>query len=78
MQKGKTAMIFFGVQNLEVFRTAYARNVLAAKQPKEECRIPRIIHQIWLGSPRPCQVLRFLRLDEFLDELVRMGIQIMD
>jgi len=42
-----------GIQNLEVFRNRYAKNVLLAQQPNESYRIPKIIHQIWLGSPVP-------------------------
>jgi len=44
---------YVGMQNLEVFRTCYARNVLLAKGLNESYRIPRIIHQIWLGSSVP-------------------------
>lgn len=41
------------IQNLEIFRSCYTRNILLASGPKEVCRIPKIIHQIWLGSPVP-------------------------
>jgi hypothetical protein len=49
------------LQNLEVFRSAYARNVLLAKQPHDTYRIPKIIHQIWLGSPVPRKYFTWMR-----------------
>jgi hypothetical protein len=44
---------FSGMQNLELFRNCYAKNVLLASQPNDTYRIPKIVHQIWLGSPVP-------------------------
>lgn len=41
------------IQNLQVLQIAYMKNVLAANQNSESNRIPKIIHQIWLGSPVP-------------------------
>lgn len=40
---------------LDFFRSRYAKNILAARQDQETegYRIPRIVHQIWLGSPLP-------------------------
>jgi mannosyltransferase OCH1-like enzyme len=43
----------YKTQNLEIYRTCYTRNILQSKQSTDEYRIPRIIHQIWLGSPVP-------------------------
>lgn len=49
------------IQNLQVFQIAYARNVLLAKQGSEANRIPKIIHQIWLGSPLPEKYFAWMR-----------------
>lgn len=49
------------VQNLQVFQLAYARNVLAAKQRSKSFRIPKIIHQIWIGSPLPEKYFAWVR-----------------
>jgi hypothetical protein len=49
-----------GIQNLEVFRTCYARNVLLASQRNDTYRIPKIIHQIWLGSPVPIKYFAWM------------------
>ena len=41
------------LQNSQIFQMAYTRNVLIAKKANISTRIPKIIHQIWLGSPLP-------------------------
>ena len=41
------------IQNLQVFQIAYLKNVLLAHKYRGSNRIPKIIHQIWLGSPVP-------------------------
>lgn len=51
----------YKIENLEVFRTAYTRNVLLAQQARPENRIPKIIHQIWLGSPVPLKYAKWMR-----------------
>lgn len=40
---------------LDLFRYLYARNIVLIKDSGlgHEYRIPRIVHQIWLGSPPP-------------------------
>lgn len=49
------------IQNLQVFQLAYMRNVLLAKQSNESFRIPKIIHQIWVGSPLPEKYFVWMR-----------------
>ena len=49
------------IQNLQVFQLVYARNVLLAKQTNESFRIPKIIHQIWIGSPLPEKYFAWVR-----------------
>lgn len=45
---------FSNTKYLELFRNIYAQNIIKARMLEEESiRIPRIIHQIWLGSPVP-------------------------
>lgn len=48
-------------ENLKLYRTIYTRNILLAKNSKEVCRIPKIIHQIWLGSPVPARYIAWMR-----------------
>jgi mannosyltransferase OCH1-like enzyme len=49
------------LQNFEIFHTAYARNVLLTKGQNETYRIPKIIHQIWLGSPVPAKYFEWIK-----------------
>ncbi|MEN9343376.1 MAG: hypothetical protein RLZZ453_163 [Chlamydiota bacterium] len=51
----------YRAENLKLYRTIYARNILLAKPPQETYRIPKIIHQIWLGSPVPVRYLAWMR-----------------
>ena len=51
----------YRTQNLKLFRTIYARNILLASDSKETYRIPKIIHQIWLGSPVPFRYIAWMR-----------------
>ncbi|MGL4539814.1 MAG: glycosyltransferase family 32 protein [Candidatus Rhabdochlamydia sp.] len=45
---------FSNTRYLEIFRNIYAQNIIKARILEEETvRIPRIIHQIWLGSRVP-------------------------
>lgn len=48
------------VRNLEVFRNIYMRNVLIEKRCNDWYRIPKIIHQIWLGSPIPAKYFAWM------------------
>jgi mannosyltransferase OCH1-like enzyme len=49
-------------RNVEIFRNIYAQNVLFAIQEKnKKHRIPRIVHQIWLGSPVPEKYAQWMR-----------------
>jgi mannosyltransferase OCH1-like enzyme len=41
------------LQNLKIFQSAYEHNILLAKEDHQELRIPKIVHQIWMGSPVP-------------------------
>ena len=52
---------WYKTQNLEVFRTAYTRAILACKNSKFYHRIPKIVHQIWLGSPVPEKYFAWMR-----------------
>lgn len=49
------------LQNLQVFQLAYTRNVLLAKESNVSMRIPKIIHQIWIGSPVPEKYFAWMR-----------------
>ena len=51
----------YSIQSLQIFQIAYTRNVLLAKQRNEKERIPKIIHQIWLGSPLPERYFSWMR-----------------
>lgn len=42
-----------GDKLLALFRNLYDMNNLSKIQPQKELRIPKYIHQIWLGSPLP-------------------------
>lgn len=47
---------FYAARNQDLvkfFRSMYYQNIEAAKEDRSSLRIPRIIHQIWLGSPVP-------------------------
>ncbi len=49
-------------RNLEVFRNIYAANILAATREKnKEYRVPRLVHQIWLGSPLPERYVQWMQ-----------------
>jgi hypothetical protein len=49
------------IQNLELFRTCYTRNVLLSQGLKNSYRIPKMIHQIWLGSPVPVKYTAWMK-----------------
>ncbi|MEN9343377.1 MAG: hypothetical protein RLZZ453_164 [Chlamydiota bacterium] len=49
------------IQSLQIFQLAYTKNVLLAKQSNFSNRIPKIIHQIWLGSPLPEKYFSWMR-----------------
>ena len=49
------------IQNFQLFQLAYARNVLLAREQDGTSRIPKIIHQIWLGSPVPEKYFAWMR-----------------
>lgn len=51
----------YRAQNLKLYRTIYARSILLAKNAKENYRIPRIVHQIWLGSLVPARYIAWMR-----------------
>ncbi len=42
-----------GDKLLNFFKNLYVQNSLAILKPQAELKIPKIIHQIWLGSPLP-------------------------
>lgn len=48
-------------ENLKLYRNIYTRNILLARNSKETYRIPKIIHQIWLGSPVPVRYIAWMR-----------------
>jgi len=49
------------LENMEVFRAAYGRNIMAAQGVSSARRIPKIVHQIWLGSPLPLQYKKWMQ-----------------
>ena len=52
---------FVNTKNLNIYRHLYARNVLLTLEPSYVHRIPRIIHQIWLGSSVPPKYYDWMR-----------------
>lgn len=58
-RKGRDERVFEEVieartgPHLDIFKSRYEHNISLAKGGGEEFRIPRIVHQIWLGSPVP-------------------------
>ena len=54
---------FTNTKYVEIFRNNYARNIISAKCNTQEgvYRIPRIVHQIWLGSPVPEKYHNWMR-----------------
>lgn len=55
VQRRKAYEEEFNQEYIEMFQRIYERNILEAKNsPKNErYRIPRIVHQVWLGNPIP-------------------------
>ncbi len=52
---------FSSTKNLNIYRHLYARNVLHTREPSYLYRIPRIVHQIWLGSAVPPKYYDWMR-----------------
>jgi mannosyltransferase OCH1-like enzyme len=60
--KRKKAYEEFNQEYIEMFRKAYERNIAEAKNsPSETYRIPRIVHQIWLGNALPEKYKEWMR-----------------
>lgn len=56
MQKDKYMSVFkepVFISIYELFKSIYARNNLSVVKPTAAPKVPKIIHQIWLGSPFP-------------------------
>lgn len=51
----------YKTQNLEIYRTAYTRNILLSYRSQDAYRIPKIVHQIWLGSSVPEKYTAWMR-----------------
>ena len=49
-----------GVTLLNFFKTLFEKNNLSRVVPEQEVKIPKIIHQIWLGSPVPPVLKRYM------------------
>jgi len=49
-----------GVTLLNFFKTLFEKNNLSRVVPEQEAKIPKIIHQIWLGSPVPPVLKRYM------------------
>jgi len=49
-----------GVTLLNFFRALFEKNNLSRVIPDQEVKIPKIIHQIWLGSPVPPVLKRYM------------------
>jgi mannosyltransferase OCH1-like enzyme len=49
-----------------LFRQIYYRNIREAENDRKRIRIPRIVHQIWLGSPVPETFRKWMRTWENL------------
>ncbi len=47
--------------NLKLYQAVYSRNILLAKADNSNYRIPKIIHQVWLGSPVPSRYIAWMR-----------------
>lgn len=49
----------FNREHINLFRNIYTNNNLAKIKPGSSVKIPKIIHQIWLGSPFPAKYKKF-------------------
>ena len=59
----ETTKIIVGIDGQEIFdffKELYETNNLTEVAPGEELKIPKIIHQIWLGSPLPEAFKRYM------------------
>ena len=52
---------FANTKNLNIYRHLYARNILCTREASYLYRIPRIVHQIWLGSAVPPKYYDWMR-----------------
>jgi inositol phosphorylceramide mannosyltransferase catalytic subunit len=56
----KTIVGIEGEELLQFFRKLFEKNNLSRVVPTVEVKIPKIIHQIWLGSPVPPELKRYM------------------
>ena len=62
VRKRKQLLTYINHDFYEMFKEIYKNNIAIARQDYHsgECRIPRIIHQIWLGSPLPEKYFKWI------------------
>jgi mannosyltransferase OCH1-like enzyme len=49
----------FSSSTYAMFKNLYEKNNFSQVQPQQEIKIPKIIHQIWLGSPFPYEYKKY-------------------